>query len=665
MYNKYTITIKNALRLSRSLKNNWVFLKFSLCLIIFCFGVLLPTASGYTSPGLDDREELKLFMDEVIAAQLEEHHIPGAALSIVKDGEVLLARGYGYANLDERTPVDGDHSLFRIGSLSKLFAWTSIMQLVEQGKLDLDADVNNYIDFEIPAELYKTSGSDVQPITLRHLMTHTPGFEDVLDGLFFLSADEMNPLGEHLEKYLPARVYPAGEVVAYSNYGAALAGYIVEQVSGKPFAEYVEDNIFNPLGMQHSTFRQPLPDQLAPHMVQGYKHVDGSYHQGSFEYIPLYPAGSMSSTATDMARFMLAHLQEGRYGEGQILTKNTVQEMQRQQFTHHPKLPGMTFGFVEHEMNGEKLITHNGATMLFYNYLYLIPEHNLGFFISHNGGDFMQGMHLFQAFMDRYFPPPPAEELPSPPADARERARDYPGEYHTTRMSFTTPDRIIGLMQSLYINMEETGYLTANFQGEPLKFVEEEPGLYQNAESGGIQPVSKVAFETGPQGRPLLAVGAATYIKAPWYGTLLFAGSLFSISFLLITVTLLGWTTASLWRLVRGIKSDVPREAQIARTAAVLFSLFTITYIAGIIFIFTDIDPAYGAPKIIFGIVTPFMNFIFALPWVLLFLSSAMIVFTVLAWKNSYWTRAGRLHYSLLAAGSSGIIWILSFLNML
>jgi CubicO group peptidase (beta-lactamase class C family) len=634
--------------------------------IVMGFGLLLPAASGYATPSeLSDRQALEAFMDGLMSEQMAEHNIPGATLSVVKDGEVLLVKGYGHVDLDSRTPVDGKQSLFRVGSVSKLITWTAVMQLVEQGKVDLDADINTYLDFEIPDRIYKSRGADPHPVTMRHLLTHTPGFEDVLEGLFVLSPDKMNPLGDHLRKYRPARVYPAGEVLAYSNYGSALAGYIVEMVSGQPFSDYVEENIFQPLGMYHSTFLQPLPEKLAPQMVLAYKFAGDEYHEGGFEYIPLYPAGSMSSSAGDMARFMIAHLQEGRYEGHQILKAETTREMHRQQFTQHPQVMGATFGYFEDEINGQKLITHNGATMLFFSHLYLLPEHSLGFFVSYSGGDQMQSMALFQDLMDRYYPHPYTEELPEPPVDARERAADYLGEYHPTRISFTTSDRFIGLLQALQIRMDAEGYLVANFMGEPLRFVEVERGVYLNTDPQQASFLDTVAFATGPEGRPMLTAGAATFIKAPWYGTLYFNGGLLGFAFLLIIVTLAGWTMASLWRLFRRKKRETSGGARIARGIVVAFSLLTIAFLAGMIYIFTDIDPAYGVPGIVFGIITPVMQFIFVLPRVLALLTLAMAVFAVLAWKKGYWTKGGRLHYSLFTAASLGLLWFLFYTGML
>jgi CubicO group peptidase (beta-lactamase class C family) len=218
------------------------------------------TDSGQASlqlSGPTDPQEMEAFMDEFIPAQLEENHIPGATVSVIKDGKLFFAKGYGYADLETRRPVIADQTLFRPGSVSKLFTWTAVMQLAEQGKVDLHTDINTYLkDFQIPATY-------PEPITLAHLLTHTTGFEEFGEGLFILDGERMMPLAELMSLGMPARIYAPGEVVTYSNYGTTLAGYIVEQVSGLSFEQYIEENILNPLGMTHSTFLQPLPPELA------------------------------------------------------------------------------------------------------------------------------------------------------------------------------------------------------------------------------------------------------------------------------------------------------------------------------------------------------------------------------------------------------------------
>ena len=207
--------------------------------------------------------DVEAFLDGLVPLQLKQADIAGATISVVKDGKLLFAKGYGYADVANKKPVSAQETLFRPGSISKLFTWTAIMQLYEQGKLDLDRDINEYLDYKIPDAFGK-------PITLKNVMTHTPGFEEQVKDLITQNSGAPN-LGQYLKTHIPARIYPPGTVPAYSNYATAVAGYIVERVSGRPFDEYVAENIFKPLNMTHSTFTQPLPSNLAPLMSNGYR----------------------------------------------------------------------------------------------------------------------------------------------------------------------------------------------------------------------------------------------------------------------------------------------------------------------------------------------------------------------------------------------------------
>lgn len=640
-------------------------------LLILCFGALLCSNTVVSGELFNDPDRLKVFVDDVMVAQLEKHYIPGATLSIVKDGEILLAEGYGYADLNNNTPVDPNSTLFRPGSISKLFTWTAVMQLVEQGHLDLDEDINTYLDFQIPDGLMQRGGrADPLPITMRNLLTHTPGFEDVLEDLFVLSLDRALPLDAYLKKHLPARVFPPGQVLAYSNYGTALAGYIVELLSGQPFAAYVEENILLPLGMVSSSFHQPLPDNLAPHLANAYKYFQGRFHQGDFEYIPMNPAGAMSSTAVDLARFMIAHLQQGRYEDERILEEETARTMHEQQFTQHPKQSGVTFGFFESTINGQRVLEHSGATMLFYSQLFLVPEEQLGLFVSYSGGDNPNELmqlpgRLFREIMDHYYPAT-NDSLPAPPAGARERAAQYLGEYHPTRMSYTGPEKFMGLLQSAQIDMTDEGYMLAHFMGQPYEFVEVEPGFFRSRNVAEQPLVDALAFKEGPNGQLLLSTGAMTFLRAPWYGSLAFLGSLIVFALFLMIATLLGWAIGWTAQRIRGRAIPLTGMGErIPRLTVVVFFLATIVFLLGMGYVFTDIDPAYGVPNIIFGIAPPVMNVIFALPWIMIFLGIAMVLFSALSWIKGYWNRLARIHYSLLTAAVLGLLWVLAYTNQI
>ncbi|HJX85774.1 MAG TPA: serine hydrolase domain-containing protein, partial [Candidatus Angelobacter sp.] len=301
--------------------------------------------------------DLAAFLDGFMPIQLEREDIAGAVVLVVKDGKVIFAKGYGYKDAAKKTPVTVDSTLFRPGSISKLFTWTAVMQLVEQGKLDLDRDVNDYLDFKIPATF-------PQPITLRHIMTHTAGFEETIKEMFVPEGSPMPPLKDYLPHHMPKRIFPPGTTPAYSNYATSIAGYIVERVSGKPFTEYVADNIFHPLGMTHSTFVQPLPPELKPLMSNGYKL--GSKETYGFEMLSAVPAGGLSITAADISHFMIAHLQEGQFEGAQILRPETARLMHTRQSGWNPAMNGMCLGFYEESRNGHRIFGHGGDTIYFH-----------------------------------------------------------------------------------------------------------------------------------------------------------------------------------------------------------------------------------------------------------------------------------------------------------
>jgi CubicO group peptidase (beta-lactamase class C family) len=352
-------------------------------------------------------EDLHAFLDGMIPYALHRGDIAGATISVVKDGHLLFAQGYGYADLKTKRPVVADETLFRPGSVSKLFTWTSVMQLVEQGKLDLDRDVNDYLDFKVPEKFGK-------PITLRNIMTHTSGFEETLSELFLEKPEQQYPLREYLIRHMPQRIFPPGQVVAYSNYATTMAGYIVQRVSGESFFDYVDNHIFKPLDMEHSSFRQPASPALMAAMATGYKQASDPTPV-PYEVVEAAPAGSLESTATDMAKFMIAHLHDGQGESARILKTETARQMHTRNYTLAPGLNGFDLGFYDEDRNGHRIIGHAGDTVAFHSDLHLILDADTGIFMSFNSpGKEGEVGHartdIFRAFLDRYFPFTPPEE---------------------------------------------------------------------------------------------------------------------------------------------------------------------------------------------------------------------------------------------------------------
>ncbi|MDT9599048.1 serine hydrolase domain-containing protein [Sphingosinicella rhizophila] len=438
-----------------------------------------PSTPG-SAPTLD-RADVETWLDGYLPYALESADIAGAIVVVVKDGKILLRKGYGYADVAKREPMDPGRTLIRPGSISKLFTWTAVMQLAEQGRIDLDADINTYLDFKIP-------GRSDGPITMRHLMTHTPGFEQPLRNMF-TQPGLPPPLDVYLKSNIPQRIFPAGKVPAYSNYGTALAGHIVALVSGLSFDTYVERHIFGPLGMRNATFRQPLPARFEPHMAQGYDRASGK--SLPYELAAPAPAGSMAVTADDLARFMIAHLQKGAFGPNRILRPETADMMHR---TPYPVLPGlqrMLLGFYETNRNGHRIIAHGGDTPAFHSDMRLYIDDNVGFLISMNssGRDymhyFMRG-NLAEQFADRYFPALTPRDGRVDAKTAAAHAKMMAGRYDPSRTSWSSFLSVSALMGSVVVEAHDDGTIgTSELQklnGQPKRWREIAPFVWRNVD---------------------------------------------------------------------------------------------------------------------------------------------------------------------------------------
>ena len=434
-------------------------------------------------------QDLDTWLDGLVPAALRRSGIPGVSISVVHDGELLTARGYGHADTGadggDPVPVDPDETLFRAGSVSKLFTGTAVMQLVESGEVDLDADVHEYLDFTLPT-------SFDEPVTLRHLLTHTPGFEERVFDLILPEGGEAD-LRAHLVTDPPEQVYAPGTVPAYSNYGNALAGYVVERVSGVPFPEYVRRNVLEPLDMDSSTFAQPLPPELEGRLANGYSDVTGT--AGPFEVVPGAPAGALTTSATDMARFMLAHL--GEFDPDRSpLSPETLELM------HAPGLeedslgglaggPRMTLGFFQEDRNGHRILGHGGDTQHFHAHMQLYPDEGTGVFVTLNGSGYQATDSLLlreailSGFADRYFPA--SDEGDSPlTSTAAEHAAMAEGTYETSRAMHSTFLSVLGVVQQTRVTAREDGTILVTPGPEtwrPTVYEEIEPWVWR--EVGG------------------------------------------------------------------------------------------------------------------------------------------------------------------------------------
>ena len=396
-------------------------------------GLALAAAASLAQPAAPapalDAADLSAWLDGRVPYALKSGDIAGAVVIVVKDGRVLLQKGYGLADVAARRPMDPATTLVRPGSTSKLFTWTAVMQLVQQGKIDLDRSVNDYLDFKID----EPPG---QPITMRHLMNHRAGFEEGLKDLLGYDAALAQTTEQYLKLHPRPLLFAPGDVPAYSNYGVALAGYIVQRLSGEPFEAYVDKHVFQPLGMRHSTMAQPVPPALAPLLAQGYRTASDP-KPSPFEFVITAPAGSASVTAADMGRFMLAHLQQGQLGGQAVLDAATTARMHSPSEPRRPGFAAMAHGFFSFTQNGREVIGHGGDTVVFHTELNLLPREGVGIFFSFNsvGRDaavYGARKQLFDGFMDRYFPAPAQPEPPAL-ASASADAERIAGRYQSSR----------------------------------------------------------------------------------------------------------------------------------------------------------------------------------------------------------------------------------------
>lgn len=608
-----------------------------------------PAHAQTPASGPNDPDELSAFVDGVMATSMQSNHVPGAVVVVVKDGEVFFAKGYGYADLDNKTPVDPATTLFRPGSVSKLFTWTAVMQLVEAGKLDLDTDVNTYLDFEIPATY-------PEPITLRSILTHRTGFEDVGDGLFKVDFKDVSSLETYVKEKLPARVFPSGQYSAYSNYSSALSGYIIERVTGMPFEKYIASNILEPLHMQNSNFEQPLPAKLSGKMSKGYNFLNGEYIEGSFEYVVGSPAGALSATGLDMANFMIAHLQGGQFGESQILSVETAQLMHSPLYSPDPDMGGMTYGFFYNTHNGQYTLSHGGDTMLFHSQMYLLPESNVGIFVSTNGtaGDKV-AEDLINSFIDRCYTE--KDRMPiSSISSLSSRANQYAGNYYMARSNSSTFEKIQSLMSPMNVHVKgELVYV--KFRGKTIPYVEVKPGLLENPNDAA----DKLALNTIGDQISLSPPMPFDFLKTPWYRSIGIHLFILGGGAILFPVAMISWFINYL----RNLKNNKKQPVLIRLThwSGVLFGLTFIFQIATLIGIFASRNPAFGVPNAYIGLPTN-RELLTPNSYLTGGFGLAFLIFTLIAWFKKYSSVKNRVFFSLLAIWASAILWSLYFWNL-
>lgn len=616
---------------------------------VFLAMVLFST-SLLAHPALNDRVSLEAFVDGVINSQMEEKHVAGVTVAIVFEDDLILAKGYGYADLENKIPVDPYKTLFRIQSVTKLFTWTALMQLYEQGKVDLDTDINQYL------KKIKIPDTFPQPITIRHLMTHTSGLDElIVIGSGRKDADSVLPLSEILAKELPERIRAPGEVCSYSNHGTALAGLIIEDVSGLTWEDYVQKNILDPLQMINATPYQPVPERINSSMSKGYSWKAGKFEDaGPFQFDHLLPAAGISASAVAMAQFMRAHLNQGKLGKARILEQVTAVKMHSKLFGPYEGLNSMLYGFREYSRNGVFMLGHGGDNHYFHAVFLLVPDAKLGLFISTNSKSGAQ-VHgaLTKAFFDRYFP----HKDKLVPLDIGSDLSQFVGYYSLYRYPHSSLLKLQRLKSTVSVTANKDNQLVVKFMtGDPSYWVEVAPKLFQNVDDGKVNNVylgNKLTFDKDEKGNPQMFVGTvlASFYKLSGTDTPVFQNTVLAFSLIIFLYALIAWPVKRISR-----TSSISNSLKKSRMMGWSLSLCTfITLIGFVSTISESIVSGYS-----FAI-----KFFLYLAYFIVFLAIAYLWFLWQLLRDNSVGKIAKVYHICLALAGVGICWLLNYWNLI
>lgn len=605
--------------------------------------VMVNTVLAQTQSLALDTNSFSGYFDTQIPTYLREYGITGAVVSVVENGAPVHVMGYGFANLEDRLPMDAERSVVHIGSAGKTFTAVAVMQLVEQGLLELDADVTTYIDFDIPMTY-------PEPITIRHLLTHTSGFEAHDLGAIVQDSNALPTTRDYLIRNLPHRARAPGAAIGYSNYGLALLGYVVERVSGSSLSDYLETEIIVPLNMEH-TSAQVLPSEaVIENMTIGYE----AQQPQPMEYIAAFGAGPIRSTAGDMANYMIANLQLGQLGDNQILQPETARSMQTQQFSGAPGLNGIGFGFYEMSRNEQRILGHLGTTSYFHSLMLLFPNQQIGIFVSFNsaeGGRVLRSGRFMDDLMNHFSPQ--TVTAVTPPADFAQRADDYTGVYFwNNRFGQTTIEKLALLMEAVTIRPTVDHRLSVSSGGTGHTFTETEPDRFTRSDGQDV-----LVFHRDENGQVVSASlnsrTVFTLERRPWYETPTVTGiALAGIGFVFAAGLVINGI--ALWR-NRG--SAVSIVTAFGQWSGFLMPLLNLIFLAGFaILLLAALKGAFPETE---------LRLVLLLPVIAAALTVVLTGVTITDWVQGSGLLFTRIQYSVLAMGGILFALVLYVWNLL
>jgi CubicO group peptidase (beta-lactamase class C family) len=633
-------------------------MRVALVLTVFLSGISIISPQCVAAQGQIDPIEMEAFFDEFLTSAMAEHHVPGAAIVVVKNSEIMFAKGYGYANLENQIPVDPETTIFRWASVSKLFPIAGVLRLVAQGKMDLDADVNQYLrDWQVPND-FST------PIRVRDLLQHTDGFGSADFDVYASGIDDLEPMGTYLARNVKSPVQEPGNLIAYGSDGTSLAGHLLEQISGSRFEDHIAVSFFEPLGMHYSTFYQVLPPEYQENIAPIYSYEEDTdvFVPSQFLLLNTPPSGGLSASPLDMAYFVIALLNDGRFEGAQVLSPTSAQAMLEQQYEPSPGFPGVTFGFFEHFYGDQRGLIRDGSGLRTRAQVYLLPEHSLGYiYVQNTSGDDVID-ELNELFIDTFYPAP-ENPLVATPTNENSHLSGFYRLVQTNEHTFVKSESLILGELRVEVNPDSSltitplgfGDVYGGFEGSH-QWVEIAPQVFRR-----IDRERYVAFvqDENSQNTYLFSGSGyhGAYYRLPWYEASNIQFLWMGMCLFVIVSGLVIWPFGLL---SGGRGRSLP--AKLARWVGSGTSLLVLIGFFGSFFALF-IKQIAAHPSLAFGM-SPLA---LAMQGALLLgaiLGLATPVFAVLAWKESYWSVWGRIHYTALAAATLAFIWWLNYWNL-
>ena len=627
------------------------FIKKYITILVTLIFILMPyiEVKATTKSESIDIKEVEKFTDDFFSENMDKYNVPGVAIAFVKDGEVSFMKGYGYSDVENKISVDPEKTVFEIGSVSKLMTATAVMQQYEDGNIDLNKNVNEYL------QNFKIEDTFKEPVTMKSLLTHSSGFIQSSIGVGARERREVKELGEYLKTGIPKREYEPNTFFSYSNQGMSLAGYIAANVAGLKFEDYVQERIFKILNMENSSFKYPMPENMEHNKAVSYGYW--TQKQSLFKTEPMYyhvvPAAGCYTTVSDMSKFIIANLNSGKYNGNQLLKESTMEEMHKQQFNNNEKMPGQAYGFWESFENNKRGLFHTGTTDGYANLLYMIPEENIGFMISYNLATDKLRSEFLTSFLDKFYPVTDSK-TGMPLKDYKERVKQYEGLYWNVEKPRDTLDKLEVLMSDGLIRAKgnEDGSLKlTDYYGDDIgDYIEIEPEVFKKVDGEEI-----ITFK---ENSSYLYIKNNAFEKVKWY-----ENPAPSIIFALVSLLVIIGSPFIFVHAFIKKKTENKKRSSLEKYVAYI-GIFTSTLVFLFCTITTIITLKLGKYAFMFGVPLS-LKITLVIPILLCGIAVCLLVISILAWKNSYWTRINRYIFTIYTIAVVMFLMCLKYWNMI